>query len=536
MAHPPWSSRSAARPVLWADSLAGAARHNKESDETIAVVSKLSADSRRGAPSASHATGGGRKVEPGSGQHAGKKAQAPQDSTQQQQQTQQQAKLQAKQQQRQAPQQVQLQKPAAATATGAKPAEKVTAAAKAAAPQLKDQQQQPRQKEQQQQQRLKAGNGAAETVQTAHKVAIQEPKGSAGVAKKLVGAASSARDLSEKPGFPPFAKPVVPYTDRVANPPSIVGVVFYGRRDRVRILDCYLQRNLVRSGGLLSEVVFVTATWQPQDVTFLEKLIQIRAPDYKKLVPQRLDKGYTGHYAWMDPAQLYVKIDDDVVYIGDDAIDHMLAAHMLNRYHLISANVINHQPLELPHSQKSAHWTYEQAVPDDKSSWRLQMRAPATAPGAAAGHPAPVPFRDNGWETWGDWRKAANVHYSFLANQAAGRLSVYEFPHEQLWDFNKHFGYTRWRINMIMFQGATIDVHVYNMSSTTGTYPGDDEDFITRILPQQLNKTSAAVSRALAVHFSFYMQRAGLENSTDLLDRYALLAENTCGRLVPAGV
>ncbi len=65
-------------------------------------------------------------------------------------------------------------------------------------------------------------------------------------------------------------------------------------------------------------------------------------------------------------------------------------------------------------------------------------------------------------------------------------------------------------------------MHVYNMSSTTGTYPGDDEDYITRILPQQLNRTSAAASGALAVHFSFYPQREGLENSTDLLDRCAV--------------
>ncbi|EFJ46198.1 hypothetical protein VOLCADRAFT_121088 [Volvox carteri f. nagariensis] len=279
--------------------------------------------------------------------------------------------------------------------------------------------------------------------------------------------------------FPPFAKPVVPFVGRVANPPTIVGVVFYGRRDRVRILDCYLQRNMARNGGLLTYVVFVTATWQPDDVEFLDRLVAMRGGEYRKLYPQRLDKGYTGHYAWMDPATIYVKIDDDVVYIADDAIDHMLIAHNLHRYHLISANVVNHQPLELPHSQSGAHYMYEQTRP-------------------------------------------------------AGRLGVYNFPpNEQLWDFNKHVGYTRWRINMIMFKAANIDVHVYNMSSTVDTYPGDDEDYITRILPKQLNRTSAAVSQALAVHFSFFMQRAGLENNTDLLDRYTLLAERTCGRLVP---
>eukprot|EP00198_Chlamydomonas_reinhardtii_P010164 XP_001699501.1 predicted protein [Chlamydomonas reinhardtii] len=365
----------------------------------------------------------------------------------------------------------------------------------------------------------------------------------AAVAAAAAGTAVAAKSLkgTQQAAYPPFTVPVVPYANRVSSPPRITGVVFYGRRSRVRILDCYLQRNMARRGGLLAEVVFVRATWETADVAFLEKLIQLRAPDYRSLMPQRLDVGYTGHYAWMDPDQIYVKIDDDVVFISDHAIDHMLAAHMLNRWHLISANVVNHQPLELPHSQRGAHTLYEQAVAGDKSSWAPVMKArKVAAAGAGGGNVTssevlePVPFIDNGWDVWGDWKKAASVHYSFLANHAANRLGVYEFPHnEKLWDFHAHIGYTRWRINMIMFKGAAIDVHVFNMSSTTGTYPGDDEDYITRILPQQLNKTSAAVSPALAVHFSFYMQRGGLENNTDLLDRYALLAERTCGRLLP---
>ncbi|KAG2498632.1 hypothetical protein HYH03_003379 [Edaphochlamys debaryana] len=356
------------------------------------------------------------------------------------------------------------------------------------------------------------------------------------VAAAAAGSGSSAVVVQQASdaAYPPFVKPVVPFPGRVANPPPIVGVVFYGRRSRVRILDCYLQRNMKRNGGLLTSVVFVTATWDAADVAFLDRLVKLRSPEYSKLYPKRLDKGYTGHYAWMDPGTMYVKIDDDVVFIEDHAIDQMLIAHNLHRYHLISANVVNHQPLELPHSQSGAHTTYEQTVPGDKTSWRPVMKAAPVDPSEPdAKRPVvPVPFMDNGWDVWGNWSKAASVHYSFLANAEAGQLEKYRFPNnERLWDFNRHFGYTRWRINMIMFKGATIDVHVYNMSSTVGTYPGDDEDFITRILPQQLNRTSAAVSEALAVHFSFFMQRAGLENSTDLLDRYALLAEKTCGRL-----
>ena len=36
--------------------------------------------------------------------------------------------------------------------------------------------------------------------------------------------------------------------------PVIKAIVFYGRRYSVRLLNCYLERNLLRGGGLLSEV------------------------------------------------------------------------------------------------------------------------------------------------------------------------------------------------------------------------------------------------------------------------------------------
>ena len=36
--------------------------------------------------------------------------------------------------------------------------------------------------------------------------------------------------------------------------PVVKAVVFYGRRYSTRLLNCYLERNLLRNGGLLSEV------------------------------------------------------------------------------------------------------------------------------------------------------------------------------------------------------------------------------------------------------------------------------------------
>lgn len=299
---------------------------------------------------------------------------------------------------------------------------------------------------------------------------------------------------------------------------TITAVVFYGRRSRVRTLNCYLERNLVSNGGLLSEVVFVVATWDQKDMAYLAKLIASHPGVYRKQVPERWDIGYTGHYAWLKPDQYYVKIDDDVTYFKDDALDIMLNAYLEHKYFLISANVINHQPLEWPHGQSGAEYNFTSKTVNGVTQWSMEPN---------------VQFKDDGWAVWHHWERAVNVHYSFLHNYRHNQLHKYNFPNnETYFDFNKHFGYTRWRINMIIFRGADFDVHKYNMSSTTGTYPGDDEDFITRILPQQLKVHSAAVSGALAVHFSFYPQRGGLENNTDLLQQYANLANEHCGRLI----
>jgi len=53
---------------------------------------------------------------------------------------------------------------------------------------------------------------------------------------------------------------------------KIIGIVFYGRRKTMEVLDCYLQRNLVSNGGLLDEIHFVINTGQESDLEYLHNL------------------------------------------------------------------------------------------------------------------------------------------------------------------------------------------------------------------------------------------------------------------------
>ncbi|KAL8905160.1 MAG: hypothetical protein Q9207_002819, partial [Kuettlingeria erythrocarpa] len=106
--------------------------------------------------------------------------------------------------------------------------------------------------------------------------------------------------------------PVIPRDFRV------VGLVFYGRRSRVEILDCYLKQNLKSNGGLLDEIVFLARTDDADDLAYLDRLVR-ETPGYGKNdlggKHGRRASGVTYGQAWgmaVERGVMYVKIDDDI--------------------------------------------------------------------------------------------------------------------------------------------------------------------------------------------------------------------------------
>ena len=84
-----------------------------------------------------------------------------------------------------------------------------------------------------------------------------------------------------------------------------------GRRENVDILDCYMQQNLARNGGLLDEVIFLEHTENKADIAWLDELIT-KVPEYRKVgtPPGGWDLMWT---ALDQHDAIYVKIDDDLV-------------------------------------------------------------------------------------------------------------------------------------------------------------------------------------------------------------------------------
>lgn len=71
------------------------------------------------------------------------------------------------------------------------------------------------------------------------------------------------------------------------------------------------------NGGILDRVIFSTRTGVSADLAYLDELIALN-PRYSKYVPGVGYKAYVGSWEPVkNPDAIYIKIDDDVVSLGN---------------------------------------------------------------------------------------------------------------------------------------------------------------------------------------------------------------------------
>ncbi|KAI0474998.1 hypothetical protein GGR56DRAFT_666214 [Xylariaceae sp. FL0804] len=124
---------------------------------------------------------------------------------------------------------------------------------------------------------------------------------------------------------------------------KVIAMVFYGRKRFVDIMDCYLQQNLASNGGYLDEVWFMAHTTNRDDMAWLEGLV-LENPDYR-IVGQGDCENRKYNCMWRyatGDKTIYVKIDDDIVYIHPDAIPQLVHTRVAVPHPFaVSANLVN---------------------------------------------------------------------------------------------------------------------------------------------------------------------------------------------------
>ncbi|KAJ6436200.1 nitrate assimilation regulatory protein nirA [Purpureocillium lavendulum] len=262
-------------------------------------------------------------------------------------------------------------------------------------------------------------------------------------------------------------------------------------------------------GGWLDEVLWVANTDDEDDLRLLEEIISSNPVRHKKLViPGEKLSVYTYYKAWqrLERGKYYVKIDDDIVWVHDDAIRQLVTRKVLNpNEFVVSANVINNPPLGFLHYHFGAIHPYFPDLSDGNTlteSWR-PSRYPFWNGSSDFVWPlrSGPPFHNHRWlrveedqmlsqtpaaqvkyEVWGEsyrnWAIAAQMHYSLLENIEEDKLDLYTFDRPWMMDGE------RIRINFIcVYSDDILDTDVGSWPSNRG-----DEDMIVVDLPKALRR------------------------------------------------
>ncbi|PWI63982.1 hypothetical protein PCL_01204, partial [Purpureocillium lilacinum] len=323
--------------------------------------------------------------------------------------------------------------------------------------------------------------------------------------------------------------------------------------------------NMVSRGGWLDEILWVVNTEEEDDLRYLEEIIASDPGRHKALyLPGETLSTYTYYKAWqrLDRGKYYVKVDDDIVWIADDAIPRLISQKLDHpECFAVAANVINNPPLGFIHYHIGALHPYlpEVAGPESNigtTSWKPSLDPFWSGPSDFTWplHKRPprqkhrwlrvkeeqmmsqTPAAQLKYEVWGDsyssWAIAAQMHYSLLENIESDKLGLYKF--RPPWDMHGE----RIRINFICFYADDI------LNTDISTWPRDrgDEDMIAIDLPKRLhrrkwpvkllrrlppltsNEAIMLIGDALGAHLQ-YVDQVDLAE-TDLLTRYQCLARD----------
>ncbi|MCJ1470359.1 hypothetical protein MMC07_009004 [Pseudocyphellaria aurata] len=338
---------------------------------------------------------------------------------------------------------------------------------------------------------------------------------------------------------------------------KIIALIFYGRPETVSILDCYMKQNLVSNGGFLDEVHWAVNTDKDNALKYLDGLIE-SSEEYQKIVLPGLGFDSVWEHA-VTRGNLYIKIDDDIVYVHEDAIPNLIYTKLKHPDAFgASANLINSPSLSWLHYHLGAIHAYlpETKAPDspqDPDTWRASslptwegdnisfpLGLGTNNDGLVDPHdPGAPPFKGHRWlplrdrknslmrtpisQTefdaygggWKSWAIAAQQHYSLLQNIEANEMDRYHFgrstdEYESIYTM----GDSRMNINFLCIWGDDV---VDNFP-----FPDIDEPALSWKLPQKLQRPYLINTKASVAHFTFMTQHDLF--ATDLLDRYRAYA------------
>jgi hypothetical protein len=257
-----------------------------------------------------------------------------------------------------------------------------------------------------------------------------------------------------------------------------------------------LHRHLMRQRHIIDRHVWWVNTDDPEDVVYMSGL-KAEHPDFYDLLcldgsdglptgwnVLRIHKFYE-HAC--DPDTVYVRLDDDICWMADDAIETIVARRLARPEPLlIYGNIVNNSLCNCLHQRCGA-------IPADVGPLHWACECPFS---------------------WADPGNARVFHAAFLGHLAAGTTDKYRFRDRTLRNFE------RFSINVISWLGR-------DFAEFGGVVGGDEEPWLSVIKPSELGRPALICGDALFSHFAFYTQRTCLEEGSNCLEVYDALSQGS---------
>jgi hypothetical protein len=273
----------------------------------------------------------------------------------------------------------------------------------------------------------------------------------------------------------------------------------YGRKNTVSILVRYLERDYAR--GLVDEywLYLNTDPGQDEDLRYAYELardhdwihLKERPEDCPRKVPKQRNTGFAYRH-FTDPDAVYVRMDDDLVYLHDDAISNLVTARLA-----WEGSVLCAFPIIINNAVVSWHLQQQRRIPGPSKGWpSVQLPYCMDAVG------------------WADGDFAVRLHRLLLDRIQSGTV-------EELYMHHPVTLAERQQFSVSCFATLGSDYAGY---SPVGNIGAEEEFWHSVHRPAEIKRANIIVENALVSHWSFYHQHAELDAS-GILEDYRALAD-----------
>jgi hypothetical protein len=280
----------------------------------------------------------------------------------------------------------------------------------------------------------------------------------------------------------------------------------YGRQETVAVLQSYLAREHER--GLVDEwwLCMNTDPGQEEDRRYAKYLSfyypwvkLVNQPEgTERLHPKQRNTGYF-YREMTDPDTVYVRLDDDIVYVHEDAVERLV------NHRLEADSGVASFPVMWNNSIISWYAQAAGVIPPAGTETTLDFQMDTTYTWPQVGGPHcmdPV--------GWADGRFGVQLHrllLEWLAEGTPDRAFLYQ-------DFSLPIG-MQFSVSTFASLGS-----MYAGLETPGVLvPGEEESWHTIHQPRKIGQPNVIVGNALVSHYTFFPQ-GPIIRATDILDRY----------------